>query len=111
MNDWYEFFLKQETGEWNPIEFQCIQKGNFRQWDQLTLWWLIYHYPKYKSLKWKFFKDNYRWNYFTSFGFNKDGTHNCHVVDPKRDYWKTNPHPVVIHYSSWMDKDGTKGFL
>lgn len=111
MMDWYELFLKQRVGEWNPEALNNIRKGNFRQWDQLTLWWLIYHSPKYKSLKWKFFDDNYRWNYFTSFGFNKDGSHNCHIVDPKRDYWKTDPEPIVIHYSSWMDKDGNKGFL
>jgi len=111
MNDWYHLYLKQRIGEWNPSEFDYICKGNFRQWDQLTLWWLIYHSPKYKSLKWKFFEDNYRWNYFTSFGFNKDGTHNCHIVDPKRDYWKTIPEPVVVHFSSWMDKYGDKGIL
>lgn len=111
MNDWYELYLMQRDGRWSPTEFESIRKGNFRQWDQLTLWWLIYHSPKYKSLKWKFFEDNYRWNYFTSFGFNKDGSHNCHIVDPQRDYWKTKPRPVVIHYSSWMDKYGDKGFL
>lgn len=110
MSDWYTLYLKQESRKWNPPEFDYIKKGNFRQWDQLTLWWLIYHSPKYRSIKWKFFDDNYRWNYFTSFGFNKDGTHNCHLMDPKRDYWKTTPHPVVIHFSSWMDK-GNKGFL
>jgi len=111
MMDWYNLYLKQRVGQWRPKEFDNIKIGNFRQWDQLTLWWLIYYSPKYKSLKWKFFDDNYRWNYFTSFGFNKDGSHNCHKVDTKRDYWKTNPDPVVIHYSSWMDKDGEKGFL
>jgi hypothetical protein len=111
MNDWYTFYLKQESREWNPPEFDYIKTGEFRQWDQLTLWWLIYHSPKYKSLKWKFFEDNYRWNYFTSFGFNRDGTHNCHLMDPKRDYWKTSPTPVVVHFSSWMDKFGNKGFL
>lgn len=111
MMDWYDLFLKQRDGRWNPEAFDYIRKGNFRQWDQLTLWWLIYHSPKYKSLKWKFFEDNYRWNYFTSFGFNKDGTHNCHLVDPNRDYWKSNPEPIVIHYSNWMDKEGDKGFL
>jgi len=111
MSDWYTLYLKQESREWDPPEFDYIKTGGFRQWDQLTLWWLIYHSPKYKSLKWKFFEENYRWNYFTSFGFNKDGTHNCHIVDPNRDYWKTNPDPVVIHFSSWMDKDGDKGFL
>lgn len=111
MLDWYELYLKQRVGDWNPPEFDGIKKGNFRQWDQLTLWWLIYHCPKYKLLNWKFFDDNYRWNYFTSFGFNIDGTHNCHVVDPKRNYWETKPDPVVVHYSSWMDKFGDKGFL
>jgi len=111
MTDWYTLYLKQRNGEWNPPEFDYIRKGNFRQWDQLTLWWLIYHSPKYKSLKWKFFEDNYRWNYFTSFQFNTDGSHNCHIVDPNRDYWKTNPTPVVVHFSSWMDKYGDKGFL
>ena len=111
MMDWYNLYLKQRVGQWRPKEFDNIKIGNFRQWDQLTLWWLIYYSPKYKSLKWKFFDDNYRWNYFTSFGFNKDGSHNCHKVDSKRDYWKTNPDPVVIHYSSWMDKYGEKGFL
>lgn len=111
MMDWYDLFLKQRDGRWNPEAFDYIKKGNFRQWDQLTLWWLIYHSPKYESLKWKFFKDNYRWNYFTSFGFNKDGTHNCHKFDPTRDYWKTDPEPIIIHYSSWMDKFGDKGIL
>ena len=114
MLDWYNLFFKQRDGEWNPIEFDNIKVGNFRQWDQLTLWWLIYHSPKYEFLKWKFFDDNYRWNYFTAFGLpnqiGNDG-YNCHVVDPSRDYWKTDPDPIVIHYSSWMDKYGEKGFL
>jgi hypothetical protein len=111
MLDWYNLYLEQRVGQWRPKEFDNIKVGDFRVWDQLTLWWLIYHSPKYKSLKWKFFDDNYRWNYFTSFGFNKDGSHNCHVVDPNRDYWKINPTPIVIHYSSAMDKFGDKGFL
>jgi hypothetical protein len=111
MLDWYNLYLEQRVGQWRPKEFDNIKVGDFRVWDQLTLWWLIYHSPKYKSLKWKFFDDNYRWNYFTSFGFNKDGSHNCHMADPNRDYWKTNPHPIVIHYSSAMDKFGDKGFL
>ena len=110
MNDWYELFIKQKDGSWSPKEFEEVPRS-YRTWDQLTLWWLIYHSPKYKSIRWNFFKENYRWNYFTSFGFNKDGTHNCDKLDPKRDYWKTNPDPVVVHFSSWMDKYGDKGFL
>lgn len=99
MMDWYHLYLT--TGRNNkfwPEEYNDV-KGSFTQWDQLTVWWLLYHSPKYKSLKWKFFDDNYRWNYYTSFGFNKDGTHNYGVVDP-----------VLVHFSSWMDK-GYKGIL
>lgn len=113
MMDWYNLYLKQRVGIWKPKEFDYIKIGNFRQWDQLTLWWLIYHSPKYKSLKWKFFEDNYRWNYFVSFGIPNQigGSYNCDKVDPNRDYWKNNTSPVVIHYSNWMDKAGLKGFL
>tara|TARA_B100000575_G_C23125338_1_gene651907 strand:+ start:734 stop:1525 length:792 start_codon:yes stop_codon:yes gene_type:complete len=100
MKDWYELYFKQRDGMWNPKEFDSIKKGNFRQWDQLTIWWLIYHSPKYKNIKWKFFEDNYRWNYFSSFGFNPNGSHNLNTVDP-----------VVIHYSAWLDKFGKKGYL
>ena len=70
----------------------------------------VYHF-EFSIISSRMSPKNYRWNYFTSFGFNTDGTHNCHIVDPKRDYWKTKPDPVVIHYSSWMDKYGDKGFL
>ena len=97
MDDWYEVFQKQDSGDWWPDS--SIPKSLAR-WDQFTLWWLIHREPKYKDLKIKFFEDNYRWNYFSSFGFNNDGSHNYGVVDP-----------VVIHFSSWMDKDGTKGIL
>ena len=99
MQDWYDYHLKMRRGDFIPKECEYIP-GSFLQWDQTTLWYLLWHDPKYKELKWKFFEDNYRWNYYTSFGFNKDGTHNYGVVDP-----------VVIHFSSWMDKYGDKGFL
>lgn len=99
MNDWYYNYKKQKDGAFNPKEYDDVP-NSFKQWDQLTLWYQLWHDPKYKSIKWKYFEDNYRWNYYTSFGFNKDGTHNYGVVDP-----------VIIHYSSWMDKSGSKGFL
>lgn len=97
MNDWYSVYFKQIEGEWWPDK--SIPK-TLARWDQFTLWWLIFREPKYKDLKIKFFEDNYRWNYFSSFGFNKDGTYNYGVVDP-----------VILHFSSWMDKDGNKGIL
>lgn len=99
MIDWYTYHLEMRNGKVVPEECKHIPKS-FLQWDQTTLWYLLWHDPKYKEIKWKFFDDNYRWNYYTSFGFNKDGTHNYGVVDP-----------VVIHYSSWMDKFGDKGIL
>lgn len=98
MNDWYYNYKNQKIGKFEPEEYKTVP-GSYREWDQLTLWYQLWHDPKYKSIKWKFFEDNYRWNYYTSFGFNKDGTHNYGVVDP-----------VIIHYSAWMDK-GDKGFI
>lgn len=97
MSDWYYNFKNQKQGSFEPTEYKHIPH-RYRTWDQLTLWYQLWHDPKYKSIKWKYFEDNYRWNYYTSFGFNKDGTHNYGVVDP-----------VILHYSSWMDKDGSKG--
>jgi len=97
MEDWNKIFPKQDNGDWWPIPE--IPK-RFNKWDQFTLWYLIHHDPKYKSLKIKYFEDGYRWNYFSSFGFNLDGSYNYGVKDP-----------IVLHYSSWMDKDGNKGFL
>ena len=99
MSDWYDLYFKSKSGEWRPKETSKVPPSFFR-WDQLPLWWLLHYSEKYKSIKWKYFHDNYRWNYYTSFGFNKDGTHNYGVVDP-----------IVIHFSSWMDKYGDKGFL
>lgn len=97
MLDWYEIFIKQDSGDWWP---DSSIPRTLSRWDQFTLWWLINKEPKYKELKIKIFEDNYRWNYFSSYGFKKDGTCNYGVIDP-----------VIIHYSSWMDKDGKKGFL
>lgn len=97
MNDWNTIFIKQNSGDWWPDK--SIPR-TLARWDQFTLWWLIHREPKYKELKIAFFEDNYRWNYFSSFGFNTDGTCKYNVVDP-----------VIIHYSSWMDKDGKLGTL
>jgi hypothetical protein len=97
INDWYTIFEKQDRGDWWPDK---SIPHTLHRWDQFTLWWLIHKEPKYQSLKIKFFDDNYRWNYFSSFGWKVGGKCNYGVVDP-----------VVIHYSAWMDKDGRKGYL
>ena len=99
MMDWYNMHLKIREGKDLPDECKHVP-AEYHKWDQLTLWWLIWHSEKYKGLKWKFFEDNYRWNYYSSFGFNLDGTHNYGVIDP-----------VIVHHSSWLDKAGSKGYL
>ncbi len=101
MMDWFFLFHAQREGSWSPKEFDCIKTGNFRQWDQLTLWWLLYHSPKYKSLKWKFFDDNFRWNYFAIFGL-MDPPSNYKKLDPRRTY---SDGPVCFHHSAKMKKD------
>jgi len=64
MKDWYELFLKQESGEWTP---------NMRPWDKLkgfdqtTLWWLLNKCEKYDTIKVGNFKDNLRWNYYMTY--------------------------------------------
>lgn len=94
MLDWYNIHMDMRSGIDLPEECKSVPKA-FWKWDQLTAWWLIWHSSKYKEIKWKFFEDNYRWNYYSSFGFNFDGTHNYGVVDP-----------VVVHHSSTLDKWG-----
>lgn len=99
MMDWYNMHLDIRIGKNLPKECKSVPK-KFYLWDQLTLWWLLWYSEKYKKLKWKFFEDNYRWNYYSSFGVNSDGTHNYGVSDP-----------VIIHHSSTLDKTGQKGYL
>jgi hypothetical protein len=64
------------------------------RWDQFTLWWLVNKVPKYKELSIGIFKENYRWNWFTSFRQDENGKHN--LVDK---------HPILIHHSASMNKD------
>ena len=100
MTDWYSLYYQQRDNSWMPEEFKNIP-NSFKQWDQLTLWWLLWHSPKYKSITWKFFKENYRWNYYTSFGFPWNEVR-IPMVDKE---------PIIVHHSRTMDKEGTKGYL
>lgn len=102
MKDWYDIYHKMMDKKWGPKQLPDVPDKYF-QWDQIVLYYLIYRDPKYQSLKWKFFPDNYRWNYYSSFGnclFREDGM------------WKhVDKAPVIMHYSSTMDKYGGKGIL
>lgn len=102
MQDWYDLFWKTDKEGWLSPEMKEVPQG-FHGWDQLTVWYMMWHYDKYKDLKWKFFDDNYRWNYYVTFGLiPKDVATNTYSYGVKD--------PVVIHYSSWMKKtaDGFK---
>jgi hypothetical protein len=90
MQDWYELYVKQSSGEWWPEGYP----KSLARWDQFTLWWLVNKVEKYKDLKIGIFEDNYRWNWFAPFGFHADGKHK--LVDK---------HPVIIHYSCFFKKD------
>ena len=96
MTDWYNIHMDMRNSVNLPKEVKDIPR-EFHMWDQLTAWWLIWHSEKYQKLKWKFFDDGYRWNYYSSFGFNSDGSANYGVVNP-----------VILHHSSTLDKDGKK---
>ena len=104
MKDWYDIYHLMIDGKWGPKELPDVPR-EFMQWDQTVLWYLIHKEPKYKSLKWKYFSDNYRWNYYTSMG---------NVIDQVPGKWRFIPGdkpPVIIHYSNVLDKKGNKGIL
>ena len=86
MKDWYELFLKQESDKWTPN----MQPWNvLKYFDQTTLWWLLNKSEKYDTIKVGNFKDNLRWNYYTT-------------------YEKTNLKPekpiIIKHYSNIAEK-------
>lgn len=98
MRDWYDIYLMMMDGKWGPKELPEVPR-KFLQWDQTVLYYLIHKCPKYQSLKWKFFPDNYRWNYYSGFG------NIMEQIPGKFKY--IDGDPVILHYSSHMDKDGT----
>lgn len=99
MKDWWVKFQVQEK-VWNHQNTEEVwwPEGTPRsmlRWDQFTLWWMTNKESKYNDLKIGRFKDNYRWNWFTSFKINPEtGKHN--LVDKP---------PIVIHHSASMKKD------
>lgn len=87
---WKRKFFAQHDGTWWPEGYP----KSLARWDQFTLWWLTNKEPQFESLRIGKFEDNYRWNWFTSFGFDSNGKHRL-VKQP----------PVIIHHSSSMDKE------
>lgn len=69
MNDWYEYYIKQDSGEWWPTnergEFDYkMYPESLKPWDQFSLWWLTNKEDKYKDLKVGIFENDLRWNYW-----------------------------------------------
>ena len=101
MQDWWEKFQVQED-VYNNVDVGPNQKWfpedtpkSMLRWDQFTLWWMTNKVDRYKDIKIGIFKENYRWNWFTSFRINPE-TKKHNLVD--------NP-PIVIHHSASMKKD------
>lgn len=90
MKDWHNIFMKQENEGWCPEGYP----KSLMRWDQFSLWWLTNKVDKYKNLKIGKFDDNYRWNWFTSFGIDSKGNHRL-----------VNNHPIIFHHSASMKKD------
>lgn len=99
MEEWWQKYLVQEEANqsdffddgWWPKD----TPRTMLRWDQFTLWWMVNKEDTYKDLKIGIFKENYRWNWFTTFRVDPTtGKHN--LVDK---------HPIVLHYSATMKKD------
>jgi hypothetical protein len=89
MKDWDHYYRLQSLKIWWPdMKDGRPDYSNHPQhlqpWDQFTLWWLINKNPKYKDIKLKFFDEEVRWNWYSTFS-------------DKENY--TGKPPVIFHYS------------
>jgi len=69
MQDWYDYFVKQDNSTWWPLNEQgqfdyALYPQELARWDQFTLWWLTEKVDKYKELKVGIFEDDLKWNYW-----------------------------------------------
>ena len=69
MQDWYDYFVKQDNNTWWPLNEQgefdyALYPEQLSCWDQFTLWWLTEKVDKYKELKVGIFEDDLKWNYW-----------------------------------------------
>lgn len=69
MQDWYDYYLKQQNETWWPLNEQGefdydLYPEQLGCWDQFTLWWLTEKVDKYKELKVGIFEDDLKWNYW-----------------------------------------------
>ena len=93
MEDWYELYRRQFSGDWMPQGFDQEQwRKDLKHFEQTTLWWLVNKVEKYKDLKIGIFEDDIRWNYFTQYGY-----------DNKQS--KSGKPPILRHYSGCLKKD------
>jgi hypothetical protein len=95
MTDWYEYYIKQQNGDWWPLDENGIPDyinhplDKLKPWDQFTLWWLTEKNLKYKDLKIDIFEDDARWNYFSLY---------------RERYQHTKKPPIIHHMSCLVNK-------
>lgn len=88
MRDWYEFYQHQQKCDW-PDSIFAEYSEKMRPWDQFTMWYLLYKYPKYKSIKHDFFPDG-----GTSYNF-------IYLLEERKEKYKDyyDLEQIVYHYT------------
>lgn len=100
MVDWNYYYRAAKAKKWWPDYKDGkpdydLHPEHLSQWDQFTLSWLIDKNPKYKDLKIGSFDDEYRWNWYSTYGVNKKIES---LINPE------NKPPVIFHWSDKIDK-------
>lgn len=91
MVDWNKYYHDQRDLQWWP-DLTEDGKPNLelhpeilRGFDQFTLWWLIEKNNKYKNIKYDYFEDGDRWNWYMYYEV--------------KDYSKPKKPIIIQHYS------------
>lgn len=100
VKDWDYYYRRTREGSWwpdykNGFPDYDLHPKNLGNWDQFTLWWLLDKNPKYKDLKIGSFKDEYRWNWYSSYDTSSIIRQ---LVNPE------NKPPIIYHWSGDIDK-------
>jgi hypothetical protein len=100
VKDWDYYYRSAKSKTWWPAYKDNkpdydLHPADLSIWDQFSLWWLIEKNPKYKDLKIGSFKDEYRWNWYSSYDTSKIIRD---LINPDK---KT---PIIYHWSAGIDK-------
>ena len=100
MKDWDYYYRQAKQRTWWPDykdgkpDYE-LHPDELANWDQFTLWWLIAKNIKYKDLKIGSFKDQYRWNWYSTYDYSKKVRDS---INPE------NKPFIIFHWSNKIDK-------